>query len=230
MSKFSLIAVSMVLAATAANAGTILINFETVPVEATGPSDFADAGPAQVVVVPGVATFTGGVILGNESALPADSFGTLPNVYATAGFGDPSLSSTLTLTINPSFGTVTEVSFPVFNGDTASESYIATAFDGSTAVGSQTLSDLAPNSSGGFGIINLMAPAITSVTIAPTALDTGGCCDGWDYSIDSIALNETVQQASNAVPEPGNLVYLLALGLPICVFLKSRQKSLQKPS
>jgi hypothetical protein len=229
MSTFSLIAVCMVLAATAANAGTILINFETVPVETTGPSVFASAGPAQTVVVPGVATFTGGVILGNETLLPADSFGTLPNVYATAGFGD-SLLSTLTMTFNPSFGTVTEVSFPVFNGDTASESYIATAFDGTTVVGSQTLSDLAPNSSSGFGIVNISAPAITSVTVAPTTLDTGGCCAGWDYSIDSVALNESVQQAFNSVPEPDNLVFLLALGLPIGVFLKSRRNSLRKPS
>jgi hypothetical protein len=227
MSTFSLVAASMVLAATAANAGTILINFETVPVEATGPSVF-DSSPSQTVVVPGVATITGGVILGNESNLIPDSFETPPNVYATAGF-DSSLSSTLTLTFNPSFGTVTEVSFPVINGDTVPESYIATAFDGSTAVGSQTLSDLAANSGGGFGIVNISAPAITSVTIAPTALDTGGCCGGWDYSIDSIALNESVQQGFNSVPEPDNLVFLLALGLPVGVFL-ARRKSLRKPS
>jgi hypothetical protein len=91
-------------------------------------------------------------------------------------------------------------------------------------VGSQTLSDLAAFTSGGFGIITITAPAITSVTIAPT--DTSG---GWDYSIDSVALNETVQQASNAVPEPDNLVFLLALGLPVAVFL-ARRKSLRKPS
>jgi hypothetical protein len=224
MSTFSLVAASMVLAATAANAGTILINFETVPVEATGPSVFASAGPAQTVVVPGVATFTGGVILGNETFLQPDSFETQPNVYGTASFGDPSLLSTLTMSFNPSFGTVTEVSFPVFNGDVSPESYVATAFDGSTAVGSQTLSDLAAFTSGGFGIITITAPAITSVTIAPT--DTSG---GWDYSIDSVALNETVQQASNAVPEPDNLVFLLALGLPVGVFL-ARRKSLRKPS
>ncbi len=229
MRKLSVFAVIMVLAATAANAGTILINFETVPVEATGPSVFASAGPAQTVVVPGVATITGGVILGNESALPAQSFGTPPNVYATAGFGD-SLSSTLTLTFNPSFGTVSEASFPVFNGDTASESYLITAFDGSTVVATQTLSNLAPNLSSGFGIANISAPAITSLTVAPTTLDTGGCCDGWDFSIDSVAINESVQQAFNSVPEPDNLVLLLALGLPIGVFLKSRRKNLRKSS
>ena len=56
-----------------AKADTVLINFETVPVEATGPSVLG-SGPSQTVVVPGVATITGGVILGNETNLPAQSF------------------------------------------------------------------------------------------------------------------------------------------------------------
>ncbi|MEI9814897.1 MAG: hypothetical protein WDO18_20645 [Acidobacteriota bacterium] len=96
------------------------------PVIATGPSLFASAGPAQTIVVPNVATFTGGVILGNATAFPAQSFATSPNIYATAGFGS-GLSSTLSIFINPAFGNVNEVSFPVFNGATQPISYVVTA-------------------------------------------------------------------------------------------------------
>jgi hypothetical protein len=184
-------------------ADTVLINFETVPPEATG-SPFFDSTPMETIVVPGIATFTGGIILGNESNLPAQSFGTPPNVYGTAGFGN-NLSSTLTMTIDSAFGTVNEVSFPVFNGSTQVESYIVDAFDGTTLAGSQTLSDLPANTSSGFGIIDLKAAAITKITVAPVALDAS-CCSGWDYSIDSVALNESVQQAFT--PEPAEFVVL----------------------
>jgi len=211
-----------ILSATAATAGTILINFETVPVIATGPSTFAAAGPMQTITVPNVAVITGGVVLGNESNLPAQAFGTPPNVYATAGFGTGTLS-TLTITLNPAFGTVDEVSFPVFNGDTAIETYVVTGFNGATQVAQQTLSNLATNANQGFGIVDLMAASITSVTIAPQTLDVGGCCNGWDFSIDSVALNESVQTAVGA-PEPGTLA-LLGLGLAIGGFLKSRRRA-----
>jgi PEP-CTERM motif-containing protein len=204
----------------AASAGTIVINFETVPVEATGPSTFAAAGPMQTIVVPSVATITGGVILGNETNLPAQSFGTPPNVYATAGFGDPTLQSTLTIDLSASFPT-TEVSFPVFNGSTQTESYVVDAFNGAAMVATQTLSSVPANGSSGFGIIDLMAANITSVTIAPVALDAS-CCDGWDFSIDSIALNESVQQALGT-PEPGTFA-LLGLGLGIAAFAGARRR------
>lgn len=191
---------------TIGNASVILVNFETVPVEATGPSVFTAGQAPQTITVPSVATFTGGVILGNETNLPAQSFGTPPNVYATAGF-DSLLSSTLTIAIAPLFP-VTEVSFPLFNGSTQTESYVVTVFNGATNVASETLS-MASNLSSGFGIFDLKASNITSVTIMPTALDAG-CCSGWDYSIDSVALNQSVQQAF--APEPGTFV-LLGLGL-----------------
>jgi hypothetical protein len=202
-------------------AGTILINFETVPPEPTGPSLFADAGPSETIVVPGVATFTGGVILGNETNLPAQSFGTPPNVYGTAGFGD-NLSSTLTIAFNSAFGNVDEVSFPLFNGSTSTESYVVDAFDGVTMVGSQTLSNVASNGSSGFGIINLTAATITQVTIAPTALNAS-CCSGWDFSIDSVAVNESVQQAF--VPEPGTFLTLVPAVIGIWAWRRRTRKN-----
>lgn len=182
-----------------ASPSTILINFETVPVEPTGPSLFALAGPAQTILVPGVATVTGGVVLGNESNLPAQSFGTPSNVYATAGFGD-NLSSTLNLSFNAAFP-VNQVSFPVFNGAAIAESYVIDAYNGAGLVASQTLSNLPSNASSGFAIADLTAPSITSVTIAPATLNDPAD-NGWSFSIDSVALNEPVQQAFST-PEPG---------------------------
>jgi PEP-CTERM motif len=191
--------------ALAAHAAPFLIDFETVPPEPTGPSFFAAAGPAQTIVVPGVASISGGVILGNASFLPAQSFATPPNTYGTAGFGDASLSSTLSVTFNPAFGTVTEVSFPILNGSTAVESYVVNAFNGATLTASQTLSNLPANSSSGFGIVDVTAASITSLTIAPTLLNAT-CCNGWDFFIDSVALNQSVQQALAPTPEPTTLL------------------------
>ena len=202
---------------------TLLINFETVPPEPTGPSLFGLAGPMQTIVVPNVATITGGVILGNETNLPAQSFATPPNVYATAGFGD-GLSSTLTISLNAAFGTVSEVSFPVLNGSTQTESYVVDAFNGATLVASQTLSNLPSNGSSGFGIVDLTAPLITSVTVAPTALDAS-CCSGWDYSIDSIALNEPVQ-AAVGTPEPEIPVMLVPALFALLAWKHLRNRAL----
>jgi hypothetical protein len=208
---------------------TFLINFETTPVLPVGPSTFAAAGPAQIIVVPGVATITGGVVLGNETNLPAQSFATPPNVYGTAGFGD-SLSSTLTITFDPAFS-VDEVSFPILNGSTQAESYVVDAFNGATLIGTQTLSDVASNGSSGFGIIDLASTTntFTSVTIAPLALDAS-CCSGWDYSIDSIALNESVQTAvGGPTPEPAS-IELLGLGMASLLEVYRRTRPLRRRS
>jgi len=202
----------------AANAGVIVVNFETVPVIPAGPSLFDEAGPMQTIIVPNVATFTGGVVLGNASNFPAESFATPPNVYATAGFGDPTLESTLSIDISASFPT-TEVSFPLFNGATSAESYVADAYNGANMVASQTLS-LSANTGSGFGVVDLLAANITSVTIAPTALNAG-CCDGWDFLIDTVAFNESVQQSF--APEPGTFA-LLGLGLGIAALVGRRRR------
>jgi len=216
MKKLSFVAVAILLSALGANATTTLINFETVPPLPIGPSLFAAAGPAQTIVVPGVATFTGGVILGNATNLPAQGFATPPNTYGTAGFADPSLSSTLMIALDPAFGTVDEVSFPVFNGATQLESYMINAFDGATLVATQTLSNIASNLNSGFAIADIVSPTITSVTISPLTLDAT-CCNGFDFFIDSVALNSTVQQAFS--PEPSSFV-LIGLALALGCILK----------
>ncbi len=200
MHKYFLVAVMF---STLASASTMLINFETVPVEPAGPSLFATAGAAQTITVPGVAAISGGVILGDETNLSLQAFGTPPNVYATAGFGHD-LSSALTISFNAAFP-VTQVSFPLFNGDSISESYIITAYNGAGVVASQTLTNLASNASGGYAIADLTSANISSLTIAPAALNDPSV-NGWDFSIDSIALNESVQQAF--APEPSGLALL----------------------
>jgi hypothetical protein len=214
MRKLSFIVMAILLSALTANAGTLLINFETVPSIPTGPSTFG--GPMQTIVVPGVATFTGGTVLGNASSFPAQSFATAPNIYATAGFGS-SLSSTLTITLNPAFGTVDEVSFPLFNGATQLETYIVNAFDGATLVATQSFSNIPANTASGFAIADILSPTITSVTIAPLSLNAT-CCNGWDFAIDSVALNSSVQQAFTT-PEPASFV-LITLALVLGCTLK----------
>jgi hypothetical protein len=187
---------AIVLASRAMALTTEFVDFENNPSIAAGPSEFSAAGPAQSIDVPGVATFTGGVVLGDETNLPALSFGTPPNVYATASTSvipaaSPTLDSSVTVTIDPSF-TLDEISFPLFNGMQAIESYNIDAFDGSTQVGQQVLSDLATNHNSGHGVVDLKATDITSVTITPSDLSAG-----WDFSIDSVAFNEPVSAAIN---------------------------------
>jgi hypothetical protein len=215
MNRASLLSPLFALCLTA-NAATVFVNFETVPPEPTGPSLFG--GPEQTIIVPGVATFSGGTILGDASNFPAQSFATPPNIYGTIGTGG-NYQSTLTITIDPTF-LANEISFPLFNGATQTESYMVDAFSGATMVGTQTFSNLPANTAAGFGIVDIKAANITSVLISPLTLDAS-CCNGWDYAIDSVAFNETVQEAFS--PEPGTLT-LIGLGLGFGSLLIRRRK------
>ncbi len=177
-----------------ATAATAFVDFENNPSIPAAPSEFSKAGPAQTIVVPGVAGFSGGVVLGDETNLPALSFGTAPNVYGTASTSvipaaSTTLQSSVTVAIDPGY-TVDEISFPLFNGMQAIESYTIDAFDGSLQTGQEILSDLATNEDSGHGVVDLKATDITSVTISPDDLTAG-----WDFSIDSVAFNEPVSDA-----------------------------------
>ena len=177
-----------------------VVNFETVPVEPTGPSLFG--GPAQSVTDPGVATFSGGTILGDAADFPAIVFATPPNVYGTTN-GD-GYSETLTISVNPAFA-ATEISFPIFNGETFAQSYVATAFNGATQVAQQTFLNVPANTSSGFVLADLIAPNITSVTITPQ-----GSPSTFDFVIDTVAFNESVTSAVS--PEPTSML-LMGSGL-----------------
>src|SRR5215471_19048703 len=129
-----------------ASAIPTLVNFDP-PGTPAGPSIYvAVPGPQNIVTTPAV--FSGGVILGDATFFPAISFATAPNVYGSADFGNH-LSKALTIAIDPAF-TTTEVSFALFNGETFNQSYIVNAFNGTSLVATQTLSNVAPNFNSGY--------------------------------------------------------------------------------
>ena len=198
--KLSDLSAAILLAATTtamapAQATTALINFETTPVLARGPSIFV-AVPAAQTIVSEPATFSGGVVLGFATFFPAIAFATPPNVYGTADFGNK-LAKQLTIDINPLFAT-TEVSFALFNGEVFNQTYIVNAFKGATLVASQTLPSISPNFVSGYGLVDVIsAGGITSVTIAPT-----GAPAVWDFLIDSVAFNQSIGSIINPPPAP----------------------------
>ncbi len=177
-----------------ASAATALVTFDP-PATLTGPSIYvAVPGPQTITTAP--ATFTGGVALGFATFFPAIAFATAPNVYGTANFGN-GLSKTLTMDIDPAF-TTTEVSFALFNGETFAQSYTVDAYNGTTLVASQTLSNLAANFQSGYGLIDLVnAGGITKVNTY--AVGTPGV---WDFLIDTVAFNQNITSVVNAPPPP----------------------------
>jgi hypothetical protein len=195
-----------------ASATVAVVTFDDLP---TGPSTFGS--PAQTITtVPAV--FTGGTVLGFAASFPQIVFATSPNVYGTVSGGI--YSNTLTISVNTAFPT-TEVSFPLFNGATTPVSYVVNAFNGASIVGTETFTNIPSNASQtGFAIADLInAGGITSVTIAP--IDTTGF---FDFLIDTIAFNESVQTAVNGgVPEPSTWAMMI-LGFAGIGFMAYRRK------
>ncbi len=101
-------------AAQAAYCDTFTINFESLPSLPAQPNNFAGAGSMQTYSQAGVFTISGGVALGNPTFLAAfTANGSLPNLYGTTNFGDPSLSSTITLDLPTTAFQFTSVKFSV---------------------------------------------------------------------------------------------------------------------
>ena len=193
-----------------AGATSVNINFETAPFPTTmQPSDFNTAGAMQTYTQPGVFSITGGVVLGNPTFLPefagnGGPFGSPPNLYGTTDVADPSLQSTISLTLVPSqaITSVTGVLFSgqntVASGDT--ESYTITAFSNGNQVDMQNPSlsvDLtSPSSVFQFSLSSTSAMPITMVTITTPNAGT----NGWDFLVDSIVAQ------GGAIPEPSTIV------------------------
>jgi hypothetical protein len=137
-----------------AQATTAFITFDDLP---QGPSLFGAA--PQTIIYP-QATFTDGVILGNPTNFPQGSFATSPNVYGTCSCVSSMLAD-LTTTIDPSFPT-SEVSFPLFNGLTTSQSYTVAAYDSSNnLLTSLNFPNIPSNqTSNGYAIVDLTAAGI----------------------------------------------------------------------
>lgn len=185
----AILAVAAFVGVSNVRASVAFVSFDP-PTIPQGPSLFADLSSAQTIPISGVATFSGGVVLGSETNLPAQSYGTTPNVYASEVGYIPDVSYTMspiTITIDPSYS-VQEVSFPLFNGYTASQTYTVNALDNSTIVAQQVVT-LTSNLASGHTVIDLKASNITSVVIEPPDSTE------FDYSIDSVAFNEPVSSA-----------------------------------
>lgn len=195
---FIFAAAAMLCVSSAAYADTVAVyNFDGLP---KGPSTFAAAGPAQTIIDTGVATFTGGVVLGNESNLPAIVYATAPNTYSTAFFGNGTVDL-LKIAISSSL-MVNEVSFALFNGEIHPDSFVVDAYSGALLLSSESFVNVASNGNLGYVLPDLKGSDITSVTISTSDVS------GYDFSIDSVAFNESVQNEFAVTPEPSSLVLL----------------------
>lgn len=189
------VAIVLAIGISPVRATTALVDFETTPSLGTGPSIYV-AVPAMQTITTTPATFSGGVVLGFATFFPAISFATPPNVYGTADFAN-GLPEQLSIAIDPAF-TTTEVSFALFNGEVFNQTYTVDAFNGSTLVANQTLTNMAPNFNSGYGLVDLVsAGGITSVTIAPV-----GNPSAWDFLIDTVAFNQNINTLPSPPPPP----------------------------
>jgi hypothetical protein len=200
-----------------------VVDFETIPTVANAPQTFGRAGPAQTIEVEGGLTFKGGVVLGLPTFLPETPFATAPNYYATANHpsggvvGDPTLSSSLSIDIDSSFGATT-IEGLLLNGLNRPGNYTIEAFSNGTLVDSVSLDNLTANLANGFDVFKLDSNGlpITSVLFSPDLLD-----GEWDYFIDTIAINESIV---TPVPIPAG-IWLFATGVAGLVgFNKTRNR------
>ncbi|NJO37240.1 MAG: hypothetical protein HC871_06000 [Rhizobiales bacterium] len=205
-------AIGLLLAAQVNVAQAIIIDFEGVPPLATGPSVFASAGPAQAITVGGI-TLSGGVVLGFPTFLPATPFATTPNLYGTANHpaggavGDPSLQPALSITLDAPVAATT-IEGLLFNGLIAVDSFLVQAFSGAALVDSVSLDDLPANLANGFDVFRLDSggPIIDLVTIAADL--SGPFAGEWDFFIDTVAVNEPIENVLADVAEPSALALL----------------------
>lgn len=178
------------------------IDFETSPALSAGPSVFSSAGPAQTIDVPGIATLTGGVVLGNATNFPGIVYATGPNTYATAGgslppgSADPTLSATLTIDFDAGF-TVNRVNGALFNGATSAQTYNVQAFAGDMLLETQTYDNIPPTLSSGYQLFDLQDAGITQVTITPA-----NTTPYWDFAVDTIAINQPIDAIINPPVTP----------------------------
>jgi hypothetical protein len=204
-----------------AYADTFTINFESLPSLSTQPNNFAAAGAAQTYSQAGIFTISGGVALGNPTFLPAfTANGSHPNLYGTADFADPSLSSTVTLDLPTTAFQFTSVSFLLFNGQTFAERYQVSGMAGGSVLDPLPIGPLASAANSGFTTVTITSPVpITRLNITTPSAGV----NGWDFFVDNIVLTGT---PVSAVPEPSSLILLIA---PIGGLVFLRYRGLRRP-
>jgi hypothetical protein len=210
---FGTVVVALLGLAQPAHTLLITINFENEPNLSIQPNNFAAAGPMQTYTSPGRYTVSGGVALGNPTFLSAFAAnGTLPNLYGTTDFADPSLLSVITLDLPAAEG-VFLVQGVLFNGQNIAEDYQTRAFSGLAQVDVQTFMGVQNNSSllsfRNFSLSSNFANPITRVTVTTPNAAT----NGWDFFVDTVK----VQAA-----EPSSLM-LLTTGLSLLGYCGRRR-------
>jgi hypothetical protein len=193
----------------------ITIDFENLPSLPTQPNNFTAAGAMQTYSAPGVFSISGGVVLGNPTFLASfPAHGTPPNLYGTADFADPSLLSTITLTL-PSAEDIVSVTGVLFNGQPVAESYEVDAFSGASPVGLQVFTNMAADSSlSGFGNFSLTSNGANPITRLTITTPNAGI-NGWDFFVDTITITPA--------PEPSTALILLSGAVGLLVARRRRQ-------
>jgi hypothetical protein len=173
----------------AQTAGATLITFEDQP---PGPDNFAAAGPAQTLVYTAgavTATFTGGVILTNETSETTD----FTNVYATASFGDPTLTNPLVVTFNE----------PILNFQIQILNAIAGNYELSDNAGHSDFFSLATTG----GSIETVGFPATGTVVDITFLGPADGTTTFDFAIDNVTFNQPL----GGIPEASTWA-MMALG------------------
>jgi PEP-CTERM motif len=172
----------------AQTASATLINFEDQP---AGPAVFASAGPAQTLVYtagPVTATFTGGVILTDETSESTD----FTNVYATASFGDSTLTNPLVVTFNE----------PIQNFQIDILNALAGNYELSDNAGHSDMFSLATTG----GSAQTVGFAATGTVVDITFLGPPSGNTTFDFAIDNVTFN---QPLSGGTPEPSTWVMMV---------------------
>jgi hypothetical protein len=195
----SLTTIAILAASLAVSASATVINFEDQP---AGPNNFAAAGGPQTLVYTFGAltvTFTGGVILTNETSQTTDN----TNVYATTDlFGITTLSNPLTVTF----------SAPVQNFQIDILNALAGDYTMADNAGHSLNFNLA--TTGGSLATEGFAASGTVVTINYTTAP-----NAWDFAIDNVLFNQPL----SGVPEPAS-IFTLGSGLLLLIGVGLRRR------
>ncbi len=209
MSKVSNVALMFcAFALVVAHGNASIIDFEDQP---PGPSTFGAAGPEQTLVYTIgslTAEFTGGVILTGETNQTTD----VSNVYATASFGDASLTNPL----------VINFSQPIHNFQIDILNAIAGSYTMADNVGDSVNFNLA--TTGGSIQTEGFAAAGTQVTIAfnGPAFDSN---TQFDFAIDNVLFNQPL----TTTPEP-SAIPLLGAAIVAIIAIHLRKKATSRGS